>query len=161
MPLAQTRDVFHASVAWFDCQDVGTATIYKRFCEGQSHLLDTPKQKIDISRGLYRAYAMRMPYIPAKTATFYVRGDLKETLRLLSYLPGLGKKVAYGYGMYRSVSVEETLGDCSLVKDGVAMRPLPLAMFNSLDQMMLAYKPPYWDKRSVAPCVPPGAKLIG
>jgi len=161
MPLAQTWDVFHASVAWFDCQEASTTTIYKRFCESQAHLLVTDRRKIDVSRGLYRAYAMRMPYVPARTATFYVRGNLTETLRLLSFLPGLGKKVAYGYGMYQSVSVEETDGDYSLVKDGLAMRPLPATMFHSSELMMLAYKPPYWDKRNVAPCLPPGARVDG
>jgi hypothetical protein len=161
MPLAQTRDIFHASVAWFDCQEASATTIYKRFCESQAHLLVTDRRKIDVGRGVYRAYAMRMPYVPARTATFYVRGDLMETLRLLSYLPGLGKKVAYGYGMYRDVGVEETPEDYSLVKDGVAMRPLPATLFNSNELMMLAYKPPYWDKANVRACVPPGAKVEG
>ncbi len=162
MPLAQTRDLFHASVAWFDRSEASAATIYKRFDESRSHLIQTEKQRIDVGRGLYRAYAMRMPYLPAVTAKFYVRGDIKEVLRLVSFLPGLGKKVAYGYGMFRSVSVEETEQDYSLVKDGVAMRPLPCHMgFDSGEKMMLAYKMPYWDKRNVAPCVPPGAKLNG
>lgn len=160
MPFAQTRDVFHASVAWLDCNEASTATVYKRFSEQQSHLIKTDRKTIDVSRGHFRAYAMVLPYVPARTATFYARGNLKETLRLLSFLPGLGKKVAYGYGMIKSVSVEETAEDYSLVKDGVAMRPLPLDLgFKSSELMMLAYRPPYWDKRLVRPCVPPGARV--
>lgn len=159
MPLAQTRDVFHASVAWLDVNEASTATIYKRFPEQQCHLIDTSRKMVDIARGHFKAYAMRLPYVPARTATFYARGNLAETLRLLSFLPGLGKKVAYGYGLFKGVSVEETEADCSLVKDGVAMRPLPLALFRSSEQMMLAYKPPYWNRACAAPCAPPGSKV--
>ena len=71
---------------------------------------------------------MRLPYLPATSATFYVNGDVGEVLRLVQYLPGLGKKTAYGYGMIRSVSVEETPEDWSLVKDGVAMRAVALQL---------------------------------
>jgi len=160
MPLAQTRDVFHASVAWLDYSEASTATVYKRFSEQQCHMIQTERKTIDVSRGHFKAYAMRIPYVPARTAAFYARGNLGETLRLLGFLPGLGKKVAYGYGMIKSVCVEETPEDYGLVKDGVAMRPLPLDLgFESSEQMMLAYKPPYWDKRNVSPCAPPGAEV--
>jgi len=152
-------DIYHASVAQFDVVDAGVATIYKRFSEQQSHIIRTDKKSVDISRGHFKAYAMRLPYIPARTATFYVNGDLNEILRLISFLPGLGKKVAYGYGAIKSISVEETPEDYSLVKDGVAMRPLPLFFAESNEKMMLAWKPPYWDKTNVASCVPPGAKV--
>ena len=164
MPLKKTvcyphGDVYHGSVAWLDCADASATTIYKRFDESRCHMIQTQKQKIDVGRGLFRAYMMRLPYIPAKTACFYACGDLMEVLRLLSYLPGLGKKVAYGYGMIKGVSVEETDEDYSLMKDGVAMRPLPDFLADSDEKMMLAYRPPYWDKRNVVPCVPPGAHV--
>lgn len=160
MPLAQTKDVFHGSVAWLDYTEASTTTIYKRFAEQQSHTIKTKTKAVDIVRGHFKAYAMKLPYIPARTASFYAHGNLKEVLRLLSFLPGLGKKVAYGYGMIKSVSVEETEADFSLVKDRIAMRPLPCSLgFDSDEKMMLAYKSPYWDKRNVAACVPPGAKL--
>ena len=164
MPLFKTRflgqgDLYHASVAWFDCDEASTATVYKRFDESRSHLIDTQKAKIDIGRGHFKAYAMRLPYVPARTATFYMRGNLMTALSLLSHLPGLGKKVAYGYGMIRNVSVEETSEDFSLVKDGVAMRPLPLFYADSNEKMMLAWKQPYWARENVDACVPPGAKV--
>ena len=159
MPLARSRDVFHGSVAQFDTTVVSATTIYKRFAEPYCHLIKTKKKYVNVASGLYKAYAMKMPYVPARTATFYVRGDLHEILRLLSYLPGLGKKVAYGWGMIKSVSVEETDENYSLIKDGKAMRPLPEWLADSNEKMMLAYKSPYWDKRNVAACVPPGAKV--
>jgi len=162
MPLAQLRDVFRASVAWFDVptEKAGVATIYKRFHEADCHEIATQTKKVQVGRGHFRAYMMRLPYLPATKATFYVNGDVQEVLRLINYLPGLGKKTAYGYGMIRSVNVEETPEDYSLVKDGVAMRPLPCSLgYDSDERMMLAFKAPYWDKRNVAACVPPGARL--
>jgi len=160
MPLAQTEKLFHASVAQFDVNQAGVATIYKRFAERHVDKLHVKRRFINVGGGLYRAYMMRLPYLPARKATFFCRGDLQEVLRLISFLPGLGKKVAYGYGMIRSVSVDETDDDYSFVMDGVAMRPLPCKFgYDSTEKMMLAYRSPYWDKRNVAACVPPGAKL--
>jgi len=158
MPLAQTKDIFHASVAWLDCNEASTATIYKRFAEQQCNTIKTKKKAIDIARGHFKAYRMVLPYLSASKAIFYVRGNLKEIVRLLSYLPGLGKKVAYGYGAYRSISVEETPENWSLIKDNIAMRPIPLNMLEQAsEQMYLAYRPPYWDKTLVKPCAPPGS----
>lgn len=159
MPLSQTRDVFHASVAQLDVNEANVATIYKRFDERDCHKIETSVKKLQIDRGHYRAYMMKLPYIPARKIVFYCAGNLKEVLRLIQFLPGLGKKVAYGYGLFKSVSVEETETDYSLVKDGVAMRPLPCFLgYASDEKMMLAYKSPFWDKRNVTVCVPPGAK---
>lgn len=170
MPIKKTicygrGDIRHASVAQFDVSNekAGVVTVYKRFDEAHCHEIATEKKKISVGAGLFRAYMMRLPYLPATTATFYVNGDVGEVLRLIQFLPGLGKKVAYGYGAIRSVSVEETPEDWSLVKDGVAMRPLPDFYADSDEKMFLPWKPPYWARESVAPCVPPGAKvkLIG
>lgn len=157
-------EIIHASVAQFDVSidQAGTVTVYKRFDEQYCHEIATDTRKVNVGSGLFRAYMMKLPYLPARSATFYCNGDLAEIVRLIGYLPGLGKKTAYGYGMINSVSVEETPEDYSLIKDGVAMRPLPCSFgYDSDEKMMLAYKSPYWDKRNVAVCVPPGAKVYG
>lgn len=160
MPLKSTRDVFHASVSFFDTDITGATTLYKRFYEQQSHIVETKKSKVDLMRGVFRMYMMRMPIIPAQQITFYACGDLKEVLRLIEYLPAIGKKTACGFGAIKSISVEETPEDYSLVKDGKAMRPIPIEMCKYASEvMMLAYRPPYWDKRLVKPCAPPGAEV--
>lgn len=160
LPFKNTEGLPHASVAQLDTSTVNTATIYKRFDEQSCHKIDTSIRKIQIDRGHYRAYMMKLPYVPANTATFYGNGCLSEVLRLIQYLPGLGKKVAYGYGAIKSLSAEETKEDYSLVKNAVAMRPLPCKLGYSSDVVMrLAWRSPYWDKRNVTECVPPGAKL--
>ena len=160
LPFKHTDGLPHASVAQLDTDVVNTATIYKRFDEANCHKIDTSMRKIQIDRGHYRAYMMRLPYLPAQKIAFYGNGDVKEVLRLIQYLPGLGKKVAYGYGSIKSVSVEELKEDYSLVKDGVAMRPLPCKLgFCSDVVMRLAWRSPYWDKRNITECVPPGEKV--
>lgn len=161
MPLAQTNDVFHASVAQFDYTKAGITTVYKRFDEPHCHLINTQKRKVSIASGIYKAYAMKFPYVPARTVTFYIRGVVHEVLRLISFLPGLGKKTAYGWGQFKSVTVEETAQDYSLVKEGTAMRPLPCYLgFDSDEKMMLNYKSPYWNRNEAKPCVPPGAQVL-
>lgn len=150
--------VYRASVSFFDVDVLAVTTIYKRFYEKDAGTLIA--RKIDLARGLYRSYMMRLPYIPARRVYFYAYGDPGEIDRLLSALEGLGKKVSIGFGRFREYVIEEVDEDASVVYNGVAMRPIPAAMLRYADRaMMLAYKPPYWDKRNVALCAPPGARV--
>jgi len=165
-PLKKTKinglSVAHCSVAQFDVclEQAGTVMVYKRFDESTCHKIDTTVRKINIGSGQFKAYAMRLPYLPATKVTFYCCGDMDEVARLVGFLAGLGKKTAIGYGAIKSFSVEETDIDYSLYKDFKAMRPLPCAMgFDSAEKMVLAYKTPYWAKENHVPCVPPGAML--
>jgi hypothetical protein len=154
--------VAHCSVAQFDIglEQAGTVTVYKRFDESTCHKIDTTTRKINIGSGQFKAYAMKLPYLPATKVEFYCCGDMEEITRLIGYLTGLGKKTVIGFGAIKSVSVEEIATDYSLYKDFKAMRPLPCAMgFDSTDKMVLAYKTPYWAKENHVSCVPPGALL--
>jgi hypothetical protein len=160
LPFKHTNGLPHASVAQLDTSIVNTATIYKRFDESSCHKIDTKTNRIQIDRGHYRAYMMRLPYLPAQKIVFYGCGDLREVLRLIQYLPGLGKKVAYGYGAIKSVSGETIDEDYSLIRGDVAMRPLPCRLgYKSDVTMRLAWRSPYWDKRNVDVCVAPSAKV--
>jgi len=159
-PLKQTEDVYHASVSFFDTDTKFATTIYKRFCTEYLELLQTKKQKILKGSGFFRDYMMKMVYIPAKVIFFHVCGNKTEIERLLQHVVNLGKKTAYGFGRVKSLYVEETEADYSLVKDGLAMRPIPVRMLmEAKTKVMLAYKPPYWDKRNVELCAFPGAMI--
>jgi len=159
LPLRKTAGIYHASVSFFDGGGEACATtIYKRFCERHLDLRRVRKKKIDRTRGHFRDYMIRLVYVPARRVTFYACGDPNEIERLLEALPGLGKKVAIGFGFVRDFRVEEIKEDCSVVKDGRAMRPIPLPLLDATSEVvMMAYKPPYWAKEFVAPCAPPGA----
>ena len=151
--------VYHASVSIFDSNLLSTATIYKRFYDS-SIAESLKKTKIDLGRGLFKNYMMRMPYLPAKTCTFYACGDLDEIKSLISNLAGLGKKVDIGFGGIRSFEIAELNQDFSLVMNGKAMRPIPIELCKFVsEKMMMAYKGPYWDKRNVVLCAPPGAEV--
>lgn len=160
LPLKKTGDIYHASVSFFDVSDAYTTKIYKRFCEKHLNLKRIRQKKIDRSRGHFKDFAISLTYIPARTVTFYAYGEIEEVEGLLRGLAGIGKKVAIGFGFYRDSSVEPIDEDYSVVKDGKAARPIPVDMVEEAEDVaMLAYRPPYWDRRRMKPCVPPGCHL--
>ncbi len=158
LPIKKTAGIYHASVSIFDTKDAYTTTIYKRFCERYLDLQRIRKKKIQRGSGHFRDFMIRLVYIPARKVTFYANGDPEEIEFLLSALPGLGKKVAIGFGFIKDFKVEEISKDHSIVKDNKAMRPIPFPLFDAASEVVpLTYKPPYWWSGFVAPCAPPGA----
>jgi len=160
MPLGRLGSIYRASVSQFNPNCLFTTTFYKRFHEPLATTQGFKHKTIDIGRGRFRGWMLKLPYIPAETVTFYAYGDIQEVLRLLNHLAGLGKKIVAGFGAFKSISVEELDEDRSIVWNGKAMRPIPLSMCQKADEQMLhAFKPPYWDKKNVCPCATPGSKV--
>jgi len=162
LPLKQTTGVYHASVSQFDTDIIKTETVYKRFDEEHIDHVNSKIKRVRKGQGFFKDYMMKFPVIPTKTVTFYFNGDLKECKRILGDLIALGKKTDIGYGIVRSVSVEPTSEDYSLVKDGKCMRPLPATEFKEVYGIpsiaqRLAWRAPYWDKKNVQMCAAPGA----
>ncbi|MCL2643430.1 MAG: hypothetical protein FWD52_07995 [Candidatus Bathyarchaeota archaeon] len=165
MPLKQFFDVYHSSIAFFNIpyDTLSYTKFYKRFYEQDSHLVGTSQKSIQIGRGPFCAQQIEIPSLPATECYFYGFGDIEKVADLMHHVPGIGKKVAVGCGSIFKFSIEEIERDFSFIKDGVAMRPIPCKYhFDSAENMMIAYKPPYWDCASggnVGLCVKPGAKL--
>lgn len=160
IPLKKTAEIYHASISFFDVNDAYTTTIYKRFCEKYLDLKRIKKRKIDRARGYFRDFMINLVYIPARRVTFYACGDPSQLEELLQALPGLGKKVAIGFGFVKDFRIKETDRDYSIVKDGKATRPIPLQLVDSASEIVsMAYKPPYWAKENVGACVPPNAHV--
>jgi len=158
LPLKKTAGIYHASVSFFDVSDVYATTIYKKFCERYLDLRRIRAKKIDRSRGVFKDFRINLTYIPARKVTFYACGDVDTVDELLSALPGLGKKISIGFGFVKDFRIDELDEDLSIVREGKAMRPIPLPLLEySSDVAMLAYKPPYWAKEFVTPCAPPNA----
>ena len=162
LPIKRTsRDgvsVYHASVSIFDVKDAYTTTIYKRFCEKYLDLNRIRKKKIDRRRGLFRDFMIKLVYVPARRVTFYTCGDAEALEKLLSALPGLGKKTAIGFGMISNFTIKDVREDRSLVHKGKAMRPIPVELVKYAEEVVpMAYRAPYWAKENVKPCVPPFA----
>lgn len=165
---------------------VGGAYLYKgscsRFSEGvkastmqvRKHVspddveyLASPPKRLDIVRGAFKAYDMRMTTINARECTWHAVGDRDGVARLLENLDGLGKKRAIGYGRVLGVSVERCQEDWSIVHPIHGLnRPVPVSMAPSIPGVAgattgevanLAYRPPYWAKELHVPChVPAG-----
>jgi len=151
--------IYHASVSFFDTKNAYTTTIYKRFCEQFLDLQKIKRRKIDTSRGFFKNYAIKLIYIPTRKVTFYTCGDPDALDFLLEGLPALGKKTAIGFGMIKDYTIREVSDDFSIIKDGRAMRPIPIEVVKSANEIIpMAYKPPYWAKENVRPCVPPLAR---
>jgi len=158
LPLKKTGGIYHASVSQFSPPSSLKLTyLYKRF--EPDYTLSLRKKKVDIGRGHFRYFKLSRPYLPVAEVTFYGCGDIEFIEGLLEGLVGLGDEVRVGFGLIAHYTIEESGEDFSLVKDGVAMRPIPTSMCESYEmQMPLAYRPPYWDPQNVTLCVPPGAR---
>jgi len=160
LPLKKHHSIYHASISFFDTSDAYTTTIYKRFCERYLNLRKIKKKRIDKSRGLFKDYMISLVYIPARKVTFYACGNADEIKTLLQGLPALGKKTAIGYGFVKSFEIKEIDKDYSIIKDGKAMRAIPIKFLRSAsDIARLAYKAPYWASENTDLCATPGASV--
>jgi len=160
VPLKRTGKVTHASVSILEPNVAKLTTLYKRFEADTTRLGRYRTRKIRLGSGYYRLHALQTPYVAAKTVTFYVNGvfDLIRDL-IKSHVFALGNEIRVGFGVVRNVEFTLLSEDWSLVKDGKAMRPIPVEMCEEYEMAtMLAYKAPYWHPDSVELCVPPGAK---
>ncbi len=164
LPLKSTGEMWHASVSIFDANESEwtNTTVYKRFDSRHSEMINRGRKRyVQINRGRYKMYMMTLPYLPVKRVRFFACGDIERVQELLSHVQYLGKKAAYGFGAVKSIDVQEHDVDLSVVDDdGVAMRPIPVRLLKKYDdQVRLAWRPPFWDKKNVALCAPPGANV--
>jgi CRISPR type IV-associated protein Csf3 len=149
--------VFHASISFFsEPNRVYSAQYFKRFEERNC----PTKRKVNIARGYYRNWMLRSVVIAADHCYFYGCGNIDRIAQLLHYLVALGDNTRIGWGTIHSWHIEPTPDDHSLVKDGKAMRPIPVRLLESYnDAVELAWKPPYWAADSIELCAPPGAEV--
>lgn len=155
-PIKHTKGMYHASVSIFDTDRKALEILYKKFEDRWAG----GKKKIYKGMGYFRDYMIQHIYIPSKTITFYVNGDYEMLNRLCSIVTGLGDNTRVGWGAVRSYSIERIPENWSIVKDGIAMRPIPEHLLeHTSEKVALAWKPPYWAPETVAICAPPGAKV--
>lgn len=146
------------SVSHFD-QDVpyGTLRYFKRF-EAERF---PGKAKVSLGGGHFRTWMLQTVYVPAHSVTFYGCGLLGHVRDLLGDLTHIGNDTRIGWGQVVDWTLERTPEDWSLVRDGVATRPIPTRMLHSWDdEAWLTWHAPYWDRSKVEPCAPPGARVV-
>jgi len=158
LPLKKTGDLWHASVSVLEPYTVKLDVIYKRFED--RWIPKTNKKKIYRGRGFFKDYAINIPYIPAITCTFYGVGDIEMIKKLLYNVVGLGNDTRIGFGAVSKFYIETTEKDFSLVKDGKAMRPIPIKYCEYYkEKVPIAWRPPYWAPENIDLCCPPFAEI--
>lgn len=137
---------------------VGKAT--KRFQSNSNELLNN-----GVGKGVYRttqsSHALYYPLLPGGSqqesgisqdrnwrVRFYGVGDMAEVERLLNILPGLGRKTMRGYGAIKRVEVAPVDTDYSLVRNGIALRPMPVELAGRIGVDVSRYTPL---RRSIVP----------
>ncbi len=155
IPLKKWRDLYVASVAIFDPGvDMYVFSYFKRG--------DFPftRGKISRGRGFFKDFYLKAICIPAIRAIFYATGEVEEVKRLVLKIASLGKERNIGFGFVKKVEVREVDYEWGLVKNGLAMRPIPVSYLKSYeDATYLPYKPPYWSKHNIALCAVPFTRV--
>jgi len=158
----ETFSFYHASISFFKQENLSTTTIYKRFHERDLSYLNTRRKKISTRSGSLKDHAIKLPQVSTNLVFFYGNGDIVEIKKLLEGLPGLGKKVAIGFGFIKSFIIKEIYQDYSILKNNITMRPLPVNLARASDKikkMILGFRFPYWARQNITLCVPPGEKI--
>lgn len=111
------------------------------------------KRKVRINAGQFKSYDMKMRVVDTGGCCwFYFRSSApQEVARLItSHVPGIGKKTAYGKGLFESFDI--TAAD-SNVFDKI-IRPIPAKAADLQDgsYRLMAWKPPYWMPENMAFC---------
>ncbi len=155
IPIKRWHDVPVASVSIFEpATELHTFSFFKR---GD---FPFPRGKISRASGFFKDFYLKAVYVPAISVRFYATGEFKEVERLVKLVPALGKERNIGFGFVKRVEVREMEHEWGLIKDGVAMRPIPVKYLKAYeDATYLAYKPPYWSKHSVDLCAVPFTRV--
>ena len=156
-PIKQTGKLFHSSISFFDTDRKALDVIYKKF---EDRWIGGNK-KISRASGFYRDYMIQSIYFPARKVFFYVNGDYEELEKICKNITNLGDNTRIGWGFVRRFEIERTEKDYSLIKDGKAMRPIPISMLKKAEETIsLPWKPPYWAPENVSLCAVPGSNVV-
>jgi hypothetical protein len=151
VPIKRWRDVPVASVSIFEPEP--QLQLFQYFKRGD---LPFPKGRVSRASGFFKDFYLRAAYAPVQRVRFYCTGEKEEVERLCRKVPALGKERNIGFGFVKGVEVREVVEEWGLVRGGLAMRPIPVRYLKRWeDAAYLAYKPPYWSKKSVDLCCVP------
>lgn len=156
-PIKVTDSIYHSSVSIFDINSKYLETLYKKFEDRWAY----SKRKIQKGCGYYREYMIRSLYIPATEIKFYICGDGEELEKICWNIVGLGDNTRIGWGAVRAFKITPIERDYSIVKEGKAMRPIPLEYTEKAeDCAMLSWRPPYWEASHVTLCAVPFSDVV-
>jgi len=156
IPLKRWRDIYIASVSIFEPENVNMY-LFSFFKRGD---FPFPRGRMSRGSGFFKDFYLKVVYVPALRVRFYATGELEEVRRLAEKAPAVGKERNIGFGFIKKVEVREIEGEWGLVKDGKAMRPIPVRYLKSFeDAALMPCKPPYWSKKSIDLCAVPFTRV--
>ena len=109
-----------------------------------------PRRQPNTGAGQYMNYRIPEPYTVAESWQATCLGNREEVARLLSYVQGLGKDCAQGYGRVLDWEVVPWDGPWVMeIADGVVLRPIPT---DDSTGVLNGWTPPYWRRDLWLPC---------
>ena len=175
LPLKRTSGVYHAST-WtpgedrfplvIDCVHISRTSLKKELKTGGfTNYVDTDaivQSYMNEQSGRYKSFLVPLWPLPYRRILFWCAGDIAEVRRLLGRLHFLGAKSSLGYGRIERFEIRVIDTDCSLVRDGRVMRPLPadVKFGDAVDSVASVWplqgpmrvSPPYWRKDGMTRC---------
>jgi hypothetical protein len=174
LPLKRTADVYHASAGILVGNPITSeapfvARLTVRDCSNQ-RIKPNRKSGLIISTVSFpdKARLDRYTAFHAAKVIWFGYGDPEETLRILSRLPGVGKRCHSGYGQVSAYSVTPIQRDFSMqLPDDTLARPVPTGICQQLGIDLshthldrATYKPNYFDFSHADLCAMPTTRLI-
>lgn len=107
-------------------------------------------KKVDISRGKFKNYHMKVFYRHASEIAWYmVCSDIEELKELLKVCFYIGKNGKDGWGFVKRWEIEEVEKDYSLLdENNNLMRLIP----SDKGELLYGIRPPYWNQKNIRQC---------
>lgn len=155
LPLKKTDDYYHASIMFWDKEEILTSNIYKTFPHEYPENL---RDKVNLGSGVNRNHSVLFICLATPYVYFYANGDAKEISNILKGLYRIGPKKT-GWGRTGAVRVKEIPEDKSLyLRPGVPSRPIPVKEPTGFT-VVCGYKPPYWLHENKTLCTMPSPEI--
>lgn len=145
---------YHCSFAQWSSDMVEDSTFKVKsgdWLRHSDHLSDKTK-KVDIQRGKFKAYHIKMYYRHATYVEWYCIGAKEEIKELLKFCTNIGKNGGDGWGSVKNWEVEEWEHDWSVRgPENKLMRAVPIKEGG----VMYGVRPSYWNPRHIFNCKMP------
>lgn len=153
-------DVFSASAILFDKNARKHIEVLRKKFEDRY----IEKGKIRVGMGKFRNFEEKFFYLNAMKGEGYIRIDAKVMDGILEkgILYAIGDDTRLGWGMLKSIKVEEIKKKDIVLLDGMITRCVPVKYLSKRDikKINYAYKPPYWNIENVDVCSVPFERYI-
>lgn len=103
-----------------------------------------------VTRGVFKEYRIPIKVVSAESVSAFCIGNADEIIRLLGFIPFIGKKRAQGKGLVLGWEVSES---SVTAEDILKLRPVPAAYHGQQGGAVRGWCQPYWFRPWHLPCV--------